>query len=340
MKTRRIAAVIVGMLLVRSAFAQDPSFSQFFSSPLNINPALTANINADWRAIANYRDQWIGPASPYATGTISYDRKIMQNKIPNIHEENNVMGIGGMIMYDKAMAGIVKSTYASLNMSYSVKLSEDPTVHRLAAGFGASYGRRFVDFSRLDWQEQWVGVSGFNTNLPTGESGLSNMKAYFSLSAGLKYSITTEKTNIDIGVAGFHLNNPKQTFLQDDNQRLAVRKVAHANLETFLNDYIVLNVNGIYQEQSGAIYYSFGGAVGYYLPDNDNLILNAGLWYWSNNAVIPYFGFGYKNYQFGLSYDITVSKLNEAPRKPKTFELSMIIRGIKEPSAVIPCPWK
>src|SRR5258705_13213185 len=136
-KCKSIIVVFIAMIIAGKSNAQDPAFSQFFSSPLNINPALTANINADWRAIANFRDQWIGPASPYATGTISYDRKIMQNKIPNIHEENNVMGIGGMIMYDKAMAGIVKSAYASFNMSYSVKLSEDPTLHRLAPGFGA-----------------------------------------------------------------------------------------------------------------------------------------------------------------------------------------------------------
>src|SRR5688572_33225040 len=92
--------------------AQDPAFSQFFSSPLNINPALTANINADWRFISNFRDQWIGPASPYVTGTVSYDSKIMQNKIPNVETENNIMGIGGMLMFDYAMSGIVKSTYA------------------------------------------------------------------------------------------------------------------------------------------------------------------------------------------------------------------------------------
>ena len=331
---------MVGLIFWRSSFAQDPAFSQFFSSPLNINPALTASINADWRAIANFRDQWIGPASPYATGTISYDRKILQEKIPNIHDEGNILGVGAMIMYDKAMAGIVNSNYASVNVSYNVKLTEDPTVHRIAAGFGLSYGRRFVDFSRLDWQEQWIGHAGFDTNLPTGEAGLSNMKGYLSLSAGLKYSLTTEKTNIDIGVAGFHLNTPKQTFLEDENQRLAMRKVAHFNVETFINDLVVLNINGIYQQQSSATYYSFGGALGYYLPQNDNLILNAGLWYWSNNAVIPYVGFGYKNYQFGLSYDITVSKLNETRQKPKTFELSMIIRGITEPTGIIPCPWK
>ena len=113
----------VFVLIAIQSKAQDPSFSQFFSSPLNINPSLTANINADWRAIANFRDQWISPASPYATGTISYDAKMFQKKFPGM-EEGNIFGLGGMLMYDKAMGGVVKSTYASMNISYRVKLIE------------------------------------------------------------------------------------------------------------------------------------------------------------------------------------------------------------------------
>jgi len=341
MKTmKHTVAVIFSLVVLKTLNAQDPNFSQFFSSPLNINPALTANINADWRAISNFRDQWIGPASPYASGTISYDRKILQNKIPNVHEEKNVMGIGAMLMYDNAMSGIVKSTYGSLNLSYNIKLAEGNTVHRLGAGFGATYGRRTVDFNRLTWEDQWIGLAGFNTNLPTGEIALSNMKPWFSASAGLTYSITSEKSNVDIGVAGFHLNTPKQTFLEDENQRLAVRKVIHVNFETFLNEGLVLNTNAIYQFQAEAKYYSFGAALGYYLPDYTDVMLNAGLWYWSRNAIVPYLGLVYKDFQLGLSYDVTISKLKQATIKPKTFELSLIIRGIKEPAQIIPCPWK
>ena len=44
-----ITSIIMSLFFVKVARAQDPSFSQFFSSPLNINPALTANINADWK---------------------------------------------------------------------------------------------------------------------------------------------------------------------------------------------------------------------------------------------------------------------------------------------------
>src|SRR5262245_32708484 len=202
---KRLKNFMVAFVLIAvQSHAQDPSFSQFFSSPLNINPALTAAINADWRVISNYRDQWIGPASPYITGTVSYDRKMFQKKFPGI-EEGNVFGLGGMLMFDKAMAGVVKSSYASMNMSYRVKLSNGETKHKLAAGFGAIYGHRRIDYNGVDFEEQFTGY-GFNTNLPTGESSLSNMKPYFSVSTGLLYSITSVNSNFDIGVAAFHVN--------------------------------------------------------------------------------------------------------------------------------------
>jgi type IX secretion system PorP/SprF family membrane protein len=333
-----LLTVFLWALGAGKSYGQDPSFSQFFSSPLNINPALTANINADWRMVSNLRDQWIGPASPYMTGSISYDRKIMQDKMSGV-EEGNVMGVGGMLMFDRAMGGVAKSIYGSLDISYRIKLIDAGNKHQLGIGFGGIYGHRSVDFSRLDWEEQFTGY-GFNTNLPTGEAALANMKGYISLSAGLTYSISNETSNLDFGVAAFHVNKPKQTFLEDDKQVLAIRKVGHANYETFLDERTVLNINGIYQFQDQAKYFSVGGAVGYFLEDENESLITAGVWYWSKNAIVPYVGLAYKDMQFGVSYDLTVSKLNQATRKPNTFEVSVILRGTKPASGIIPCPWK
>jgi type IX secretion system PorP/SprF family membrane protein len=264
---------------------------------------------------------------------------MFQKKIPNVENDGNVFGLGGMLMYDKAMGGVVKSSYASMDVSYKVKLSSGETKHYLTAGFGTIYGHRRINFNGIDFEEQFTGY-GFNTNLPTGESSLSSMKGYFSVSTGLLYTIKTQNSNFDIGVSAFHVNKPKQTFLQDENQYIPMRKVVHANFETFLSESLVLSINGIYQSQSTAKYYSFGGALGYYLPYNSDFMLNAGLWYWSKNAVIPYVGISYQDYQFGMSYDVTTSKLNQANDKPNTWELSLIVRGKNKPSYVIPCPWK
>ena len=337
---KRITILLFGLLLTcaMTLQAQDPNFAQFFSSPLNINPALTANINADWRIISNYRSQWIGPASPYVTGTISYDRKVFQHKIAGV-EEKNYWGMGAMFMFDYAMQGIVKSTYASYNLSYNIKLTSGEVVSRLGGGFGLIYGNRYVDFNRLTFQDQFTGT-GFNTNLPTGENAMSAMKPYFSGSLGLVYSVSSSKYNFDMGASIFHYNKPKQTFLSDAHQYLPPRMVVHANYETYLKEGLVFNTNAIYQQQEKASYYSIGGGVGYGLNTEESSMVNAGLWYWSANALTPYLGLTYGHMQFGLSYDLTISKLKEAPRHANSFEISFIIRGEKEPGPGIPCPWK
>jgi type IX secretion system PorP/SprF family membrane protein len=324
-------------LTAACAYGQDPSFSQFFSSPLNVNPALTARMNSKWRMISNIRDQWVSPASPYTTGTISIDSKILRNKIP----ESSVFGIGAMLMYDQGMAGVLKSNYASLNLSYNIKIAEDEGEHRLGVGMGLIYGHKQVDFNRLNFSEQFNGY-GFNNNLPSGESALSNMKSYISSSVGLIYSYVTQYSDFDFGVSAFHLNKPKQTVTSDPRQYLPPRYVVHTNFENYLDERVVLNTNAIYQSQANVSYFSVGGGIGYFLSNDgeDDLMVNAGVWYWSKNAVIPYFGMVYKKFQFGLTYDVTVSKLAAAAQKPKTLELSIIIRGDDRPKGVIPCFWK
>src|SRR5215510_8599795 len=125
-KMKKLFVVPAVLMTAAVAHAQDPSFSQFFSSPLNVNPALTADINGKWRVISNYRNQWIGAGDPYTTGTISMDSKIFQNVAGNYVDEITRVGIGGMMMYDQALAGGLKSTYASFNVSGNVRLASAP----------------------------------------------------------------------------------------------------------------------------------------------------------------------------------------------------------------------
>jgi len=326
-------------LMGNGVFGQDPSFSQFFASPLNINPALTGMINGKWRVISNFRDQWAGPALPYITTTVSYDTKILKNKIP----ETSIFGFGVMLMHDDAMASILKSNFASLNLSYNIKIAEAEGDHRLGIGVGLTYTSKNVDYSRLNFDHQFNGRV-FDTNLPTGESALSNMTPYLSVNAGLLYSYVSQYTNFDFGVAGYHLNKPKQTFLEDPNQYLAPRYVVHANYDNYLTEKLILNANGVYQNQAYANYFSIGGALGYSLSEEGepSLIVNGGLWYWSNNAIVPYVGLVYNSMQFGFSYDVTISKLGTSAVPPKTFEVSLIIRGDYAVKGLIYCPspWK
>ena len=72
------------------AKAQDPHFSQFFASPLTLNPAFTGKFDGSWRLAANHRDQWPSIPKAYVTTSASFDFPILKNSIP----ENDVFGVG------------------------------------------------------------------------------------------------------------------------------------------------------------------------------------------------------------------------------------------------------
>ncbi|MGH2644673.1 MAG: type IX secretion system membrane protein PorP/SprF, partial [Chitinophagaceae bacterium] len=87
--------LFIGFLIIRlPAKAQDPHFTQFFASPLTLNPAFTGLFSGDMRVAANYRSQWSSIATPFITSTISADMGILKNVIPY----NDIWGVGALVL--------------------------------------------------------------------------------------------------------------------------------------------------------------------------------------------------------------------------------------------------
>src|ERR1700681_4371853 len=110
-----ILALLPCIFLIRpAANAQDPGFSQFFASPLTLNPALTGKFDGSIRVAGNYRNQWPAINNAFVTSTISVDGNIMTNKITN----GDAWGIGLMVMSDRTANGILTSNYMAISTSY------------------------------------------------------------------------------------------------------------------------------------------------------------------------------------------------------------------------------
>src|SRR3954467_9899258 len=95
---KSLLGVSLTVLMAGSAMAQDVHFTQYFTSPLTLNPALTGLVSEDLRFAANYRTQWASVSTPYITGTVSYDMAVLKGKLP----EGDALGIGFMGLYDKS----------------------------------------------------------------------------------------------------------------------------------------------------------------------------------------------------------------------------------------------
>src|SRR5262245_25683190 len=106
MKRLLFIVTICGALSSES-FAQDPNFSQFFASPLTLNPALTGKFDGVYRIAANYRNQWPDFNNAFVTGTFSFDIGLLKNRLPEIDQ----LGIGFLGFTDKSGNGILQNNY-------------------------------------------------------------------------------------------------------------------------------------------------------------------------------------------------------------------------------------
>src|SRR3954470_16252838 len=104
---RKYFVFIFALMLTGVVKAQDPHFSQFFASPLTLNPAFTGKFNGSWRLAANHRDQWPSIPKAYVTTTASFDMAILKGHIA----EGDVFGIGLSGVSDASANSALKLNY-------------------------------------------------------------------------------------------------------------------------------------------------------------------------------------------------------------------------------------
>ncbi len=341
---RKLLFLFFVLLHTNRLMAQDPHFSQFYAAPLFMSPAQTLNTDADMRFMSAVRSQWINPAAPYITGMVSMEGRLLKKKI-----EKNVLAYGLSFLHDYTFDGILKSNYAQANLAYHVYLDKD-NHNKISLGYGAMYGKKYLDFSRLIFAEQFTS-GGFNTSLPSGEL-LSNMKPFLSMSTGLAFSRAVDNARFDIGGSLFHFNGPKQTFLKDESQLIPRRWVANASLDLLRANDDIVNFCAVFQQQANLNYWLTGvnygfslssaGKSGYGQTGANLTYLNIGAFYRLHDAIVPYISLYHNDFQFGFSYDQTLSKLALARPRAKTFEFTMSYRFKRDDddaSNSVQCPF-
>lgn len=325
--------------------AQDPEFSQFFASPLTLNPALTGKFSGDLRIAGNYRNQWPQINNAYITSTISVDGNILQNKISN----GDAWGIGLMTMTDRTANGILTSNYVAVSTAYQKALDENGW-NQIGIGFQGSYANKRLDGTRLNFEDQLDQQGGWS--LPSSEaiSGHQVNLSYFDLNVGILYNGSTDgNNNYYFGASAYHILQPTESFTGNSLYTLHPRFTAHGGYSFPLsqsNNNNFIHLSGLYSRQAEAVDAMLGGAWSYNVNADEaaatpiNLYLGA--WARFSNltdAIIPYVGLDIGSFTLGMTYDVNVSSLKSASQGQGGFEISLIY--IKKPAdgrKTIPCP--
>ncbi|UAY51407.1 PorP/SprF family type IX secretion system membrane protein [Ferruginibacter albus] len=316
-----------------SAKAQDPHFSQFFASPLTLNPALTGKFDGQFRFEANHRDQWPSIPNAYVTTSASIDFPILKKIVP----ENDRLGVGISGLSDQSADGALNLNYGSLSVSYHKALSDDG-FNTIGAGLQATYSSLNIDMAKLTFEDQLTqnGFTGVTSEVLTNGNNVN----YFDIGAGLLFSGSTNgENNYYIGASMYHINQPQVGF-QDKNWILLPRTTLHAGGTFPLNDQYSVSASIIQQFQNEASETVFGGALGINLNHDteDPTNFYIGSWYRWEDAAIPYVGLEFNGWRLGASYDINISSLKAATQSRGGTEFSLIYIKKTYETKGIPCP--
>ncbi len=327
---------IAFMMLIgwQTISAQDLHFSQYFNSPLLINPANTGFIpDGDYRIGINYRNQWASVTNnPYKTMSAFGDAQLFGDRF-----ENGWVGVGGALLRDAAGSGNLTSTRAFGSVAYHQQLGLGSL---LSAGFNVGWVNKRVDFAKLTFDNQWNGKF-FDLTAASGETVNTNQINYFSLQAGLNYAyFPNENTYLNAGVSVSNINRPKESFSATDviDTRIARRYTLFLNGSFRASDAWIVNPNIYISRMSTAMEYVAGVNAQRDLSGDGNTQLIVGAYYRVSDAIVPMVGFQQNGYRLTFSYDATTSSLSKYNATRGAYEVSIVKQGLIDKTKGLRCP--
>lgn len=335
--------VILSLVLLskNNLKAQDIHFSQFYNSPLNINPALTGIFNGDVRIIGSMRDQWRVTSVPYTTFSGNYDMKIYPKKFTR-----SFFGFGAIFNYDNAGESNYNVTDINLTGSYSYLLNQKNvlTVGALLGFATEGYNAN----GNLTWDNYWTGEV-IDPNLGSGEpNGLGNRVSYLETGAGINYRYQKSKrTNINIGAGFFHLLPPNNSFYNNNRVNLPIRIAPHI-IGTFkIIDPMDIQVHGLANLQDQYNEFVMGGLVRLHINRNrgkEAALDIGGTGRISDNNfafIAPTVALHYRQFYLSGSYDFNLNNVSTdlgSGRGGPEIHFRYIITKVKPLSQEKTCP--
>lgn len=293
---KNYTAIIIILLLGSCEFiyAQDPQFSQFYASPLYLNPALAGSVKCP-RATLNYRNQWPALGSTYVTYIASYDQQVRALE----------GALGGYIYADQQGDGAISTINISGIYNYTFVLNRKSN---LSIAFQPTFIQK-----KLNWDFIFPDMIHplYGPIYPTSEVLVptNEVKRHFDFSTG---AILASK-NYFFGIAIHHLTQPTESFRGNDDAVLPRKFTVHYGINIPIKGMgmkkgdLMISPNVLFQQQrdfqqmNWGLYLSRKGIVG-------------GIWFRQNltfhyDSFIMTLGYVKEKIKFAYSYDFTVSQL-------------------------------
>lgn len=335
----KVLSSILGVFLCSGFFAQDLHFSQTAQTPLFINPAAAGVFDGWERIILNHRNQWLGANTQFMTSAIAVDANIGKSRM----NDRAHFGVGLMAFNDIGGDSNFGNTSGSLTLSGILPMGGSG--HTLSAGIQGGFGQRRADISRISFMSQWNGEY-FDPLINSGEGNNMTSFRYIDANAGLFYvfdgGASTFSRNNDfkfqIGLSGFHLNAPELKYSNGvEGERLSRKFVAHAGVVAdIVGSSWAIDGNVVQFKQGGHYETLLGLMLRYRFQDGTKItglshdaFIGFGVYGRLRDAIIPSVMIDWRGFQFGVSYDITLSQLRQV-YSGGSLEFSLAYRNLHD----------
>lgn len=311
MNTYKFFCACLGMSLVGEVVAQHSYSSQFISSPLNINPALTGMIKDQKRATLNYYSQWTTLSNPFTTVSASVDMTFLKDKL-----KLDWLGAGLLLMDHRAGSGFL--TYKKLMLS--VAFFKWVNNHNyISAGLQTGMVQYKKDTSKLLRQYINNGIPSYINNEKT------NKFFKLDIQTGLLWAyIPNEYFSVYSGIGLFHFLKSSNQFPDPDytgpadlerEDRIGKKAIIHSNAKIDVNRQINIYPSILYMIHKQKQEMMIGGLLGITFGKNYSTRATwlIGSWYQFDDAVtnkdfvVFNTGLQYHKWMFNIKYFVKTS---------------------------------
>jgi len=348
---QRLLLLAFALISVTSLYSQDHLFSQFYASPMTLNPALTGAFDGKFRVSSIYRTQWNKSLdNPFNTFSTSLDLRFPLGRQGTYHPD---VAAAGLVFYKDEVGEIdFSTTQISIFGAFHKSLGQRNTQY-LSLGLEASIGQRNVNYANITFDDQFNGISGFTD--PTAEILPENNFSFSDLSVGLNYTYTPQhRTGIFAGFAIHHFLEPSVSFFKKTNQddenvpenTLLIKYSGQLSFRFPLTQKIQLLPRAIFSKQGPYLKIDSGSNFRFTIDEINSVALHIGTNLRSvtnENSrltvsdVVGLLGIEYKSVLLGFSYDFNLDALSISQPRQGAFEISIAYLG-KTSDDLILCP--
>lgn len=290
--------------------AQSAHFSQFFSVPTNLNPALTGVHTAKLRLASNFRNQWGNLSTPYRTYNLAADYKITN---PGL--KRDFMG-AGISFYNDVSGGAAKlrNSRIAMSTSFGKNFSKKKMTNILVVGFQAGLNLMSIDYTKLQFGSQFVN-DNFDETAASGETPLlRNQFSYDYSAGGFFVNETRDGIQTTIGASYYHFNQPNQTLSRSGEDKMSARLNVHGSFQFKFGETMKLMPIFVFSKQGTMSEFTSGMLLNFAdmnrKTNTEKSAFYAGGMIRSKDAFIVLIGGTMKGVKMGISYDINLSQLS------------------------------